>query len=297
MLAIAISVAIISLILAEYNVLAFSSSSTDAVFPNSVPINEPNDILTLQRQTGQIAPSRAAIGKPQCCKCQHGFPQAFSLDPLPEGQNRINSGLVKLTCPMLVRAIDKMEDDGYIEKFTNLVENTSDTQLQQSVQDSHLTHATIRKQIIQQKSGGGGGDDDDETGAMMMMMEESPLKKKLGERGARAFLESGIAGTSRDKKDVKCLHAWLGDYLFREKDSLLGEQIALTLWEDYQVPLGGTEDCNKFCDFTQTNMYIEPPKARNKQRLKTRKERDRRKRLKAARTTTTAATTTKQEKE
>ena len=158
MLAIAIKTTI--LLLANHNrVLAFSSSSSsppppppvddDVIFPNSIPINQPNDILTLQRQIGQIAPGKAAIGKPKCCKCQYGFPQAFTLDPIPDGTNRINSGLIKLTCPILVNAIDQMEDDGYIKIFTNLVKENEI--LQKSVQESHLIHSTTRKRIIHQK--------------------------------------------------------------------------------------------------------------------------------------------------
>lgn len=109
-------------------------------------------------------------------------------------------------------------------------------------------------------------------------MRQILLKQQLGDKGADAFLNSGIAGSSPDKRDVKCLHAWLGDYLFR-KESTLGKVIAQTLVDKKDVSLSGTVDCHQFCN-PNSKVLVEPPKPRNKQRLKTRKERDRRKRLK-----------------
>lgn len=85
-------------------------------FPGAVPINA-TDIQTLIHQTNQASPASAIIGKPATCQCIHGYTQAFSLDPIPMAGNRLNSGLLKLTCPLLVNAIDALEDDGFIAKI------------------------------------------------------------------------------------------------------------------------------------------------------------------------------------
>lgn len=246
----------------------FSQLSEDiessSCFPNAIPVTE-EDRLTIQRQTGQIGPSVAAIGVPSKCQCQHGYPQVFLLNPLV-GEKRMNSGLLKLTCPLLVNAIDQMEDDGYIANFTEQVESSEEWTA--SCQTRHEIHANARKEIVMRTK----SSSDDPM---------SILEQKLGEKGAEAFLNSGIAGATVEKPDVKCLHAWLGDYLFHVSSSsdntdkhYLGEAIAAVL-QDREVPLSGNADCQQYCNLQASGA---PPKPRNKQRLKTQKEKDRRKR-------------------
>ena len=99
-----------------------------STFPNSISLNHDKDESSIiddrkvfQRQTGQINPSKAAIGKPLKCKCKYGFPQVFVMDPMYN--NRINSGLLKLTCPLLVNAIDKLEDNGLINTINQRIQN------------------------------------------------------------------------------------------------------------------------------------------------------------------------------
>ena len=113
-------------------------------FPSAIPVTE-KDRLTMQRQTGQVAPSVAALGVPSTCQCQHGYPQVFLLNPLV-GEKRMNSGLLKLTCPLLVNAIDQMEDDGYIADFTKQVE--SNEEWKESCQTRHQAHSNARKSIL-----------------------------------------------------------------------------------------------------------------------------------------------------
>lgn len=191
----------------------------------------------------------------------------------------MNSGLLKLSCPLLVNAIDAMEDDGYIANFTSKVQ--ANEFWKESVQESHKKHADARQAILTAKS----------TSSDNVNDSLNLLKQKLGDRGANAFLNSGIAGSTVDKPDVKCLHAWMGDYLFHtasnknidvdgdQHEHLLGAAIASTLAQERQVSLCGTPDCHRYCN-PQAVSVEGPPKARNKQRLKTRKEKDRRKRKK-----------------
>jgi hypothetical protein len=235
-----------------------------SAFPNSHDVSQ-KDVELLIRQTGQTGPGDAAVGIPVNCQCRHGFAQVFALDPLP-GNKRMNSGLLKLTCPLLVRAVDQLEDEGFIDQFNAKLQDAdydeSFSALQNAMKDAHHVHASVRMEMLQTEE------------------EHQILQSKLGERGASAFLTAGVAGASSDAvSDVKCLHAWLGDYLFRGSDaSPLGTMVAEVLL-DRGIDLQGTLDCQMFCD-PLSKLAATPPTPRNKQRLKTGKELARRRRQK-----------------
>jgi hypothetical protein len=233
-------------------------SKRKTAFPNSVPA-QPSDVESFIRQTGQIAPAKAAIGVPSSCACRHGFPQAFAMDPIHSG--RINSGLLKLTCPLLVRAVDSLEDEGMISLFNQRLEennNNSNNYIQQATDEAHAVHAASRQELLN-------GRDVD------------AVRVKLGERGTTAFLEAGVAGASAGSTDVKCLHAWLADSLFRG-ETPMGKAVTKEL-VDRGVDLTGILTCNVACD-PRSGTTPEPPVPRNKQRLKTGKTIARRKRRK-----------------
>lgn len=61
-----------------------------------------------ERQLRHKAGTSVGVSPP----CRHGFPQAFAFDPCG---HKISSGLFRLSCPMLVQAIDQLEDEGGIE--------------------------------------------------------------------------------------------------------------------------------------------------------------------------------------
>ena len=267
-----------------------------AAFPGSQPVTE-HDKSVLRRQTGQTAPAEAAVGVPSACSCCHGFPQAFAMDPFPANGRRVNSGLVKLSCPHLVRAVDELEDEGGIGMMNDIVKDSEE--LQRSMVLTHELHAKARRDMLEAVDATMNDDvvEDDhshEGGAM-----ENVLRQKLGERGAEAFLSSGVAGASAGSTDdVKCLHAWLGDYLFRgvqveedeeeeeeeeDKNNIdvrasmaMGRAVVQAL-KERGVDISGTETCRSLCD-PSSNAAPLPPRPRNKQRLKTGKEIARRKR-------------------
>lgn len=253
-----------------------SAQTSSCPFPGSQPTTD-QDRAAFRRQTGQTAPAEAAIGVPSTCFCRHGFPQAFAMDPIPSGGRRINSGLVKLSCPHLVRAVDELEDEGGIGMMNDMVGKSDE--LQQSVTLAHELYAKIRREMVH-------GVDNEIGGAV-----EDILRRKLGERGAEAFLSSGVAGASAGStEDVKCLHAWFGDYLFRgpalvgtedgcsdvDASVAMGYAVAQAL-VDRGVDVSGTDGCQSLCDPSSNSQPL-PPRPRNKQRLKTGKEIARRKR-------------------
>ncbi|MFM7190332.1 MAG: DUF501 domain-containing protein [Microcystaceae cyanobacterium] len=61
-----------------------------------------------------------------------------------------------------------------------------------------MLHASVRNQLI------------------VNQHEKDLIRAKLVDHHFSAFMSSGVAGASPDAvTDVKCLHAWFGDYLFR----------------------------------------------------------------------------------
>jgi hypothetical protein len=239
-------------------------SGRHSQFPGSRDVIA-TDVEVMKCQIGQFSPGEAAIGVPSACRCQHGFPQVFAMDPLPNDK-RLNSGLLKLTCPLLVRAIDDLEDDGFISKFNNIVAEGStagkDSVLQGAIRDAHGVHAFVRNQLI--------GSED----------ERNLIRTKLGDQSFVAFMSAGVAGASSDAVgDVKCLHAWLGDYLFRGPDkSPVGAMVAKVLFER-GVDDSGTPDCRQHCDPSSV-LRPKPPTPRNRQRKRASKELARRRRSK-----------------
>jgi len=236
-----------------------SSSTRDTLFPNSKPVDQ-SDLDCLVRQTGQPNPASAAIGIPSTCLCRHGFPQAFAMDPLPKATGRMNSGLLKLTCPLLVRAIDTLEDEGFMEDLNKKLADSN--RLQDCAIAAHNSHSSVRQELL------------DRT-------DVDAIRNRLGDRGTDAFLKSGVAGASAGAiADAKCLHAWLADYMFRgaisdEGDDRheMGEAI-LNMLNDRGVDISGIETCSDSCDPSSRTVPT-PPVPRNKQRLKPDKEKAR----------------------
>jgi hypothetical protein len=187
------------------------------------------------------------------------------MDPFPNGK-RLNSGLLKLTCPLLVRAIDELEDDGFISQLNTIVSEGSndgtESALQTAMRDAHRVHASVRNQLIGSAE------------------EKELIRTKLGDQYFVSFMSAGVAGASSDSvTDVKCLHAWLGDYLFRGPEKSPVGAIVARILDERGIDDGGTADCRQYCESSST-VRPKPPEPRNKQRKRTRKELERRRRSK-----------------
>jgi len=101
------------------------------------------------------------------------------------------SSTVRLTCPLLVQAIDQLEQSGYIQVLNKQL------QLNQSLQNEfksiNARHKRMRSALI--------GSDG---------LEE--LQKYYSDSVLKCIMESGILGLTR-VDDVKCLHAHVADEL------------------------------------------------------------------------------------
>ena len=251
------------------------------VFPGAIPIDTNHDVATCIHQTGQIAPSNALLGKPSQCKCRHGYTQAFSLDPMPSnklypGSNqRLNSGLLKLTCPLLVSSVDILEDDGFMKEVNSKlsIDGEEGNELRKCMNDAHEVHAKARSELIFEENDLDKVNESDNNFRL--------LQSKLGEQGAKSFINAGVAGASVNSMDVKCLHAWLADYLMRGHMGTsikhpIGEAIVKAL-EERGVDIAGTETCNEVCSgqcsrssSDSETISVQVPIPRNRQRKKRR---------------------------
>ena len=133
------------------------------------------------------------------------------------------------------------------------------TNLQDAMRAAHKVHAKVRLALLD------------------TVEQKQALQQRLGDQGADFFLSAGVAGASPDAvSDVKCLHAWLGDFLFRGAEASPIGAIVAEMLETCGIDIRGTIDCHSFCD-PSSSFPGSPPMPRNKQRLKTNKERNRRK--------------------
>jgi len=136
---------------------------------------------------------------------------------------------MKLTCPLLVNGIDVLEDDGFMREVNSKLAESDDADgtWMECFDGAHEAHAAARAKLIfgtessshsNESSNGNDADRDDER--------RNVLRSKLGERGASSFLDAGVAGANPSARtvDVKCLHAWFADYLFRGASAVAREE-------------------------------------------------------------------------
>ena len=177
----------------------------------------------------------ALIGVPSVSKCQHGFPQVGLSSPIGHDTTtgwKPVSGICRLTCPYLVKALDEYEAEGavaaYNIRLTGGEETFEGRTWPAALDGANQAHRKLRR-------------------ALMSDEEVARVRERLGSEHEDAFMQSGVAGMSPTKlNDVKCLHAQLGDYLLRN-DNVVGEAIVKDL-EQRGVSLGGNDVCRQQCD-------------------------------------------------
>lgn len=178
------------------------------------------DRIVIRRQMGHRP--RLALGVVR--RCRYGYPQVLVFAPLLVGPSRIspNSTLCWLSCPLLVREVDRIEKEGEIERFEHLV--SVDETLRDAVADAHRTTARIRMELVPEEW-------------RTRLSAERPREHWI-------LADTGISGITRPEH-VKCLHAHLADFLARGRNPI-GEEVARR-FESEGIPVEGTETCWRFC--------------------------------------------------
>ena len=221
------------------------------LFPKGIAYTEQDKVCIETRQLDRTINGMWAVEKQ---RCKYGFPRAFvrsavtypnklypddskvktsgMLSSEAGDKMQINSGMLRLSCPYLVKAVDELEEEGGIEAFNARLNADSDyneiaESLRQSFLNTNKAWANIRA-------------------TTMSPCDIKAAETYLGKEGATTMVNSGIIGVTPTKvDDVKCLHAHLGDYLIRG-DNKIGELVQKTL-EEKNVHIDGCENCYQQC--------------------------------------------------
>lgn len=160
-------------------------------------------------------------------RCKHGCPQAFAYDSLSRpgamvGQKGgekarvrprsipLESHMFRLSCPLLVKAIDEWEREGAVHELNERVASDASGGLATALDDAHRGHSAARRGLF---------------GARLAVRLEEAPPTASDLKAVEHILTSGIAGQSPGKSDVKCLHAQAADYLCRGGDNGIGAVI------------------------------------------------------------------------
>lgn len=172
-----------------------------------------------RRQIGYIPRGIFAIEKN---RCRHGFPRAIVQRAVAEKSRRdvsdksststpsqrlskspteytISSGMLRLTCPYLVKAIDELEAQSGVQRVNQLVANTPEySDYKENFHKANATWQRIREETTSPTH-------------------REVAEVQLGPKSARRMFESGLIGITQGRvDDVKCLHAQLADLMLRD---------------------------------------------------------------------------------
>ena len=160
-----------------------------ALLPRSEPPSQ-EDLSCIGRR--QVFGSTEGIFAVEAARCRHGFPRAFVRLPVT---SKISSGMLRLSCPFLVKAIDEWEAKGGIEELNAALSETGD--LRESFVLANQAWQEIRGNSVSHE-------------------QKEYVVSIIGAKGLHNFMDSGIIGVSQNKTDdVKCIHAHVADYLVR----------------------------------------------------------------------------------
>lgn len=165
-------------------------------------------------------------------KCRHGYPQAFIR--LPFGQKACSS-MIRLSCPHLVKAIDRYEKEGGIEAMDEKL--NGDQVLKEDFREINRVHSKLRADSVSPS-------------------DAAKITNLLGEEASARLMGSGIIGITVDKVDqVKCLHAHTADYLLRGQNEF-GRRTLAAL-ERRGIDPRGCDGCEQQCDVNVPKMSAE----------------------------------------
>lgn len=161
-------------------------------------------------------------------RCRHGWPQVLVMEPIWPGQRL--GDVVRLTCPLLVSAIDRYEKQGALRGYNARV--TTDPYWRSQLYASHLAQRQLRQELL----------------SKVPEEEMAKVRETMGNATVALVMDTGIANMRFDANcsDVKCLHAHVGDELSRGGNAI-GRQVLKDL-EAAGVEIEGTDQCCDHCN-------------------------------------------------
>ena len=162
-------------------------------------------------------------------RCRHGFPQVLVMDPL-RASGKIGD-LMRVTCPLLVAAIDEFETTA-IEAYNARVRR--DESWRSQLLATNEAHRTIRERFMLEHHA-----------------KLSQAKMTMGNSTVDMIMTTGLANMrfTANSSDVKCLHAQVADELARGNNTI-GRQVLMDLAES-GVEVEGNDYCCDFCNISQ----------------------------------------------
>lgn len=161
-----------------------------------------DDIKAISQQVGALSEAIIGVGH----RCQEGKPTVLVLPPLrvtSSGSVRAEQSLFWLSCPALVRAVDRAERDGAIERVQERVDR--DEGLRRRLEGMQMEIPNIRSRLLPEE-----------------WVEHVRTAEGLDKERFILF-ETGLIGVSPNKRSfVKCLHAQLADWLVRGDANPIG---------------------------------------------------------------------------
>lgn len=146
--------------------------------------------------------------------------------PVSLENTSINSGMLRLTCPHLVKLIDEIEGRGGVQAYNKNISSRNDVK-------NNFAHVNEQWRLIKRAS--------------ISDEEEKFIHMKLKDK-ADDFLTSGIIGIrGSGTNDVKCLHAHVADELIRD-DNSVGKLVMEEIVESGNDPKG--------CDGKRLYIYV-----------------------------------------
>lgn len=159
-----------------------------------------NELKIIEYQLGRMPVGVKSVAS----YCKYGCPQVIKNETFKEGTPFPT--LFWLTCPVLVKAISRIEGQGWSDIMRNRIKEDSD--LREKLLSAHDSYRRMRKEST---------------------AEEPPANAETAYN--HAVFRTGIGGV-RDTEGVKCLHAHYAHYLATGENPL-GEMVDKML-ADYE---------------------------------------------------------------
>lgn len=184
-----------------------------------------------------------------CRRCRYDYPQVILNEPVVERGTgfEVFPTVYWLTCPLLIRAISRLEAEGQIRMYEERLR--TDEEFMERMEEEHAAAAAARLERVAE-------------GVQEKLKENQP-------RQWASLAGTGIAGI-RAAEGVKCLHAHYADYVGRETNPI-GKEVEEQL-RQRGVAVDGDEECWRHC--TVDEAIIEPLRAAPRKEKKMRAARN-----------------------
>ena len=173
--------------------------------------------MTIEYQLGRKADNLLGIA----VSCPFNKPAVLLTEPYSE-EKGVFPTLYWLSCPYLVKEVARLEDQGFVKKYSLLVKE--DRAFREALVRSHQEYARQRMDLL-----------------------AAEVKEKLKATSPAIYQvlrDSGVGGI-QNLEGIKCLHVHLADYLVNKKNPI-GEKV----WDLLDWP----PDCH-ICDWDKVKEW------------------------------------------